>query len=53
VAPCLAMERGGDVAAVLASAFRDRGLEGVEAGRLGAATWGTGRGAAPPRSEPR
>ncbi|MFL6189902.1 MAG: hypothetical protein ACJ75E_08630 [Actinomycetes bacterium] len=49
VAPCLAVERGGDVAAVLAAAYRDRGPERVEPGRLGAATWGTGRGAAPPR----
>jgi hypothetical protein len=49
VAPCLAMERGGDVRAVLAAGYRDRGPERVEPGRLGAATWGTGRGAAPPR----
>jgi hypothetical protein len=27
----------------------DRGPERVESGRLGVATWGTGRGAAPPR----
>ena len=46
---CLAVERGGDVAAVLAAAYRDRGPERVEPGRLGAATWGTGRGSAPPR----
>jgi hypothetical protein len=49
VAPCLAMERGEAVQAVLAAAYRDRGPERVESGRLGAATWGTGRGAAPPR----
>ena len=49
VAPCLAMERGGDVRAVLAAGYRDRGPERVEPGRLGAATWGTGRGAAPPQ----
>jgi hypothetical protein len=49
VAPCVAMERGGDVPAVLAAAYRDRGPERVEPGRLGAATWGVGRGAAPPR----
>jgi hypothetical protein len=49
VAPCLAMERGQDVAAVLEAGYRDRGPERVEPGRLGAATWGTGRGAAPPR----
>jgi hypothetical protein len=49
VAPCLALERGGDVAAALAAGYRDRGPERVEPGRLGSATWGTGRGAAPPR----
>jgi hypothetical protein len=49
VAPCLATERGQDVAAVLRAGYRDRGPERVEPGRLGAATWGTGRGAAPPR----
>jgi hypothetical protein len=51
VAPCLAIERGQDVAAVLRAGYRDRGPERVESGRLGAATWGTGRGAAPPRFE--
>jgi hypothetical protein len=49
VAPCLAMERGADVRAVLQAGYRDRGPERVEPGRLGSATWGTGRGAAPPR----
>ena len=49
VAPCLAMERGDDVGAVLQAGYRDRGPERVEPGRLGVATWGTGRGAAPPR----
>ena len=49
VAPCLAMERGGDLRAVLEDGYRDRGPERVEPGRLGSATWGTGRGAAPPR----
>jgi hypothetical protein len=52
VAPCLAMEQGGDVGAVLAAGFRDRGPERVEPGRLGAGTWSTGRGAAPPRFGP-
>jgi hypothetical protein len=51
VAPCLAVERG-DVQAVLAAGYRDRGPERVEPGRLGSATWGTGRGAAPPRFGP-
>ena len=49
VAPCLTLERGGDVRAVLETAYRDRGPDCVEPGRLGSATWGTGRGAAPPR----
>jgi hypothetical protein len=49
VAPCLATERGGDVRAGLEAGYRDRGPERVEPGWLGAATWGTGRGAAPPR----
>ncbi|HYN17429.1 MAG TPA: hypothetical protein VEY96_05020 [Actinomycetes bacterium] len=48
VAPCLAAERGGDVGAVLDAGYRDRGPELVEPGRLGSATWGIGRGAAPP-----
>jgi hypothetical protein len=51
VAPCLAVERG-DVQAVLGAGYRDRGPERVEPGRLGSATWGTGRGAAPPRFGP-
>ena len=41
-----AIQRGGDLGAVLAAAYRDRGPDGP---RLGAATWGTGRGAAPLR----
>ena len=49
MAPCLALELGGDVAAALEGGYRDRGPERVEPGRLGSATWGTGRGAAPPR----
>jgi hypothetical protein len=52
VGPCLAMDRGGDVRAELAAGYRDRGPERVEPGRLGSATWGTGRGAAPPRFDP-
>ena len=49
VGPCLAVERGGDLRVVLEDGYRDRGPERVEPGRLGSATWGTGRGAAPPR----
>jgi len=51
--PVLAMERGGDLRVVLEAGFRDRGPERVEPGRLGAATWGMGRGAAPPRFDSR
>jgi hypothetical protein len=51
VAPCVAVERG-DVRAVLEAAYRDRGPERVEPGRLGSATWGMGRGAAPPQFGP-
>jgi hypothetical protein len=51
VAPCLAVERG-DVRAVLEAAYRDRGPERIEPGRLGNATWSMGRGAAPPRLGP-
>jgi hypothetical protein len=51
VAPCLAVDRG-QVGAVLAAAYRDRGPDRVEPGRLGSATWGMGRGAAPPRIGP-
>ncbi|HEX4907114.1 MAG TPA: hypothetical protein VFW32_00835 [Actinomycetes bacterium] len=40
-------------AVVLEAGFRDRGPERVEPGRLGAATWGMGRGAAPPRFDAR
>jgi hypothetical protein len=31
------------------TAYRDRGPERVEPGRVGSATWGASRGAAPPR----
>jgi hypothetical protein len=51
VVPCLAVDRG-DVRAVVEAAYRDRGPERVEPGRLGSATWGIGRGAAPPRLGP-
>jgi hypothetical protein len=45
--PLPGTERG-DTRAVLETAYRDRGPERVEPGRLGSATWGMGRGAAPP-----
>jgi hypothetical protein len=41
------------VRGVLEAGFRDRGPKRVEPGRLGAATWGMGRGAAPPRFDAR
>jgi hypothetical protein len=43
-APCLALNEGGDVEAVLAAAYRTRPPEG----RLGAVTWSMNRVAAPP-----
>ena len=46
--PCLAMNEGGDAAAILASQFRERGEE-LEEGRLGGVTWSMNRGAVPPR----
>jgi hypothetical protein len=48
VAPCVATNQAGNVRAVLDAGYRDRGPEQIERGRLGGATWGTGRGAAPP-----
>lgn len=47
VAPCLAMQDGNDVEAMLARDFRPRPFEELEEGRLGGATWGMGRGAMP------
>jgi hypothetical protein len=46
-APCLAMFEGADPEPVLATQFRRR--PAAERPRLGQATWGFGRGAAPPR----
>ena len=52
--PCIAMNRALAADEMLATAFRPHVRAAVVAGRLGAATWGTGRGAAPPNwSEPR
>jgi hypothetical protein len=47
-APCLAMFGGTDPEPVLAARFRPRPLTAPKP-RLGQATWGFGRGAAPPR----
>lgn len=46
--PCLAMNEGGDVEAVLAAAYRLRDAGGPAEGRLGGGTWSMNRGAAPP-----
>ena len=46
--PCIAMSQGGAVDDVLAAGYRPRPATGVETGRIGSETWGTGRGAAPP-----
>jgi hypothetical protein len=47
-APCLAMFEGTDPGPVLAAGFRRRLDESEQKPRLGQATWGFGRGAAPP-----
>jgi hypothetical protein len=47
-APCLAINEGADVAAVLAAGFIERDLDQPEEGRLGGGTWSMNRGAAPP-----
>jgi hypothetical protein len=47
--PCLAMRRGEDAGALLAGRYRRRAAPAPpEEGRLGARTWGFGRGARPP-----
>ena len=48
-APCIAMNRGDDVAGMLAREYRARPPDELEEGRLGGVSWGMGRGAAPPR----
>ena len=47
--PCLAMERGEDVSALLTAGYQARSADVIEEGRLGGVSWGLGRGAAPPR----
>ena len=47
-APCIAMNRGDDPRAMLATRYRARGPDVLEEGRLGGVSWGMGRGAAPP-----
>lgn len=46
--PCIAMNQGTDVDAVLAAAYRPREGHGLQEGRLGGGTWSMNRGAAPP-----
>jgi hypothetical protein len=48
LAPCVVMFRGDDPAPVLANGYRRRPVDTVPKPRLGATTWGMGRGAAPP-----
>ncbi|HEY3952497.1 MAG TPA: hypothetical protein VGM53_03920 [Streptosporangiaceae bacterium] len=51
LAPCQAMRAGRDqeAASLLAAAYTEREPEAPAEGRIGATTWGMGRGAAPPR----
>jgi hypothetical protein len=46
--PCLALFAGGDPEPILAARFRRRPAHAQPKPRLGQATWGFGRGAAPP-----
>jgi hypothetical protein len=50
-APCLALFEGADPEPVLAAQFRLRPVSDQPKPRLGQATWGFGRGAAPPQWE--
>jgi hypothetical protein len=47
-APCLALNSGLDPSGILAEAYRDRGPDEPEEGRLGGSTWSMNRGARPP-----
>jgi hypothetical protein len=48
-APCLALFAGGDPEPILEARFRQRPVSAQPRPRLGQATWGFGRGAAPPQ----
>ncbi len=50
-APCLALFEGADPESVLQARFRQRPVSARPKPRLGQATWGFGRGAAPPKWE--
>jgi hypothetical protein len=47
--PCQTLYLGEDPARLLSAGYVARPLEGPVEGRLGGASWSTGRGAAPPR----
>jgi hypothetical protein len=47
--PCLALFEGGDPEPILEAQFRQRPVSAQPKPRLGQATWGFGRGAAPPQ----
>jgi hypothetical protein len=51
-APCLAMNERRDPEAVLASGYVKRTGQTLREGKLGRASWSTGRGAAPPGATP-
>jgi hypothetical protein len=48
-APCLTLFEGADPEPILAARFRERPVSAQPKPRLGQATWGFGRGAAPPK----
>ncbi|HVQ51879.1 MAG TPA: hypothetical protein VMS92_17680 [Mycobacterium sp.] len=52
-APCLTLFEGGDPEPTLAARFRERPVNAQPKPRLGQATWGFGRGAAPPQWDDR
>jgi hypothetical protein len=47
--PCITINRGDDAGPLLDAGYRRRPPDELEEGRLGGASWGLGRGAAPPR----
>lgn len=48
--PCIAMNEGSAVSAILETSFRKRGDAEIEEGRLGGSIWSVDRGAMPPNS---
>jgi hypothetical protein len=51
--PCMAMNDGSSASAILETAYRKRGDEEIEEGRIGGTTWSVDRGAMPPNFGPR